>query len=47
MAILEKKAERVVIRLPPEVCTFIATKTKSNVRELEVAHWSNSPRIRR
>jgi len=37
MAILEKKAELVGIRLPPEVCTFIATKTKSNVRELEGA----------
>jgi chromosomal replication initiator protein len=37
MAILEKKAEIIGIRLPPEVCTFIAQKTKSNVRELEGA----------
>jgi chromosomal replication initiator protein len=37
MAILEKKAELLGIRLPPEVCTFIAQKTKSNVRELEGA----------
>jgi chromosomal replication initiator protein len=37
MAILEKKAELVGIHLPPEVCTFIANKTKSNVRELEGA----------
>jgi chromosomal replication initiator protein len=37
MAILEKKAELVGIRLPAEVCTFVATKTKSNVRELEGA----------
>ncbi|HEX4277640.1 MAG TPA: chromosomal replication initiator protein DnaA [Bryobacteraceae bacterium] len=37
MAILEKKAELVGITLPPEVCTFIASKTKSNVRELEGA----------
>ena len=37
MAILEKKAELVGIRLPPEVCTYIAQKTKSNVRELEGA----------
>jgi chromosomal replication initiator protein len=37
MAILEKKAELVGVHLPPEVCTFIANKTKSNVRELEGA----------
>src|SRR3984885_10936016 len=37
MAILEKKAETIGVRLPPEVCTFIANKTKSNVRELEGA----------
>jgi chromosomal replication initiator protein len=37
MAILEKKAELVGINLPSDVCTFIATKTKSNVRELEGA----------
>jgi len=37
MAILEKKAEAVSIKLPPEVCTYIAQKTKSNVRELERA----------
>ena len=37
MAILEKKAELVGIKLPPEVCTYIAQKTKSNVRELEGA----------
>jgi chromosomal replication initiator protein len=37
MAILEKKAETVGIRLPPEVSLFIAQKTKSNVRELEGA----------
>ncbi len=37
MAILDKKAELVGIHLPPEVCTFIANKTKSNVRELEGA----------
>ena len=37
MAILQKKAEIEGIRLPPEVCTFIAEKTKSNVRELEGA----------
>jgi chromosomal replication initiator protein len=37
MAILEKKAELVGVRLPPEVCTYIAQKTKSNVRELEGA----------
>lgn len=37
MAILEKKAEAVGVVLPPEVCTYIAQKTKSNVRELEGA----------
>jgi chromosomal replication initiator protein len=37
MAILEKKAELVGITLPTEVSTFIANKTKSNVRELEGA----------
>ncbi|MDP9055308.1 MAG: chromosomal replication initiator protein DnaA [Acidobacteriota bacterium] len=37
MAILEKKADLVGVRLPPEVCTYIANKTKSNVRELEGA----------
>jgi chromosomal replication initiator protein len=37
MAILEKKAELEGTRLPHEVCTFIAEKTKSNVRELEGA----------
>jgi chromosomal replication initiator protein len=37
MAILERKAEAVSIKLPPEVCTYIAQKTKSNVRELEGA----------
>jgi chromosomal replication initiator protein len=37
MAILEKKAELVGMRLPSDVCTFIAQKTKSNVRELEGA----------
>ena len=37
MAILDKKAELVGITLPPEVCAFIAKKTKSNVRELEGA----------
>ena len=37
MAILEKKAELVGITLPPDVCTYIAHKTKSNVRELEGA----------
>ena len=35
MAILEKKAESEGIRLPEDVRIFIATKTKSNVRELE------------
>lgn len=37
MAILQKKAELEGTRLPPEVCLFIAEKTKSNVRELEGA----------
>ena len=37
MAILQKKAEIDGIRLPADVCTFIAEKTKSNVRELEGA----------
>ena len=37
MAILEKKAELDGVRLPKEVCAFIAEKTKSNVRELEGA----------
>jgi chromosomal replication initiator protein len=35
MAILDKKADREGIRLPEDVRIFIATKTKSNVRELE------------
>ena len=35
MAILDKKAEVEGIKLPEEVRIFIATKTKSNVRELE------------
>jgi chromosomal replication initiator protein len=37
MAILDKKAEMEGFRLPEEVRIFIATKTKSNVRELEGA----------
>jgi chromosomal replication initiator protein len=37
MAILDKKAEAVHINLPEEVRIFIATRTKSNVRELEGA----------
>ena len=37
MAILDKKAEMEGIALPEEVRIFIATKTKSNVRELEGA----------
>jgi chromosomal replication initiator protein len=37
MAILEKKAELEGVVLPPDVRSFIAEKTKSNVRELEGA----------
>ena len=37
MAILDKKAEAEGIRLPDDVRTFMASKTKSNVRELEGA----------
>jgi chromosomal replication initiator protein len=37
MAILDKKAEMEGIKLPEEVRIFIATKAKSNVRELEGA----------
>ena len=37
MAILDKKAEMEGVRLPEEVRNYIATKTKSNVRELEGA----------
>jgi len=37
MAILDKKAEAVGIHLPDDVRTFMASKTKSNVRELEGA----------
>src|SRR5262249_51381703 len=37
MAILDKKAEAEGIKLPDDVRTFIASKTKSNVRELEGA----------
>ncbi|MCU1273079.1 MAG: chromosomal replication initiator protein DnaA [Bryobacterales bacterium] len=37
MAILDKKAELEGLRLPEDVRTFIATKSKSNVRELEGA----------
>jgi chromosomal replication initiator protein len=37
MAILDKKAEMEGVKLPEEVRIFIATKTKSNVRELEGA----------
>jgi chromosomal replication initiator protein len=37
MAILDKKAEQDGIELPEDVRIFIATKTKSNVRELEGA----------
>jgi chromosomal replication initiator protein len=37
MAILDKKAESEGVNLPEDVRIFIATKTKSNVRELEGA----------
>jgi len=37
MAILDKKAEQEGIALPDDVRTFMASKTKSNVRELEGA----------
>jgi len=37
MAILDKKAEADGVKLPEDVRVFIATKTKSNVRELEGA----------
>ena len=37
MAILDKKAELEGIKLPEDVRIFLATKTKSNVRELEGA----------
>lgn len=37
MAILDKKAEAEGVELPEDVRVFIATKTKSNVRELEGA----------
>jgi chromosomal replication initiator protein len=37
MAILDKKAEIEGVALPEDVRTFMATKTKSNVRELEGA----------
>jgi chromosomal replication initiator protein len=37
MAILDKKAEMEGVSLPEEVRNYIATKTKSNVRELEGA----------
>ena len=37
MAILDKKAESEGVYLPQDVRIFIATKTKSNVRELEGA----------
>ncbi len=37
MAILDKKAEAEGIKLPDDVRTFMASKTKSNVRELEGA----------
>jgi chromosomal replication initiator protein len=37
MAILDKKAEAEGIHLPEDVRIYIATKTKSNVRELEGA----------
>ena len=37
MAILDKKAEAEGIKLPDDVRSFMASKTKSNVRELEGA----------
>ncbi|MBS1855311.1 MAG: chromosomal replication initiator protein DnaA [Acidobacteria bacterium] len=37
MAILDKKAETIGVQLPDDVRTFMASKTKSNVRELEGA----------
>ena len=37
MAILDKKAEAEGVKLPDDVRSFMATKTKSNVRELEGA----------
>ncbi len=37
MAILDKKAEAVGMKLPDDVRTLVASKTKSNVRELEGA----------
>jgi chromosomal replication initiator protein len=37
MAILDKKAEAEAVKLPDEVRSFMASKTKSNVRELEGA----------
>jgi chromosomal replication initiator protein len=37
MAILDKKAEQEGVQLPEDVRVFVATKTKSNVRELEGA----------
>src|SRR5690606_4382244 len=35
IAILQKKAEAEQVKLPEDVCTFIAEKVSSNVRELE------------
>jgi chromosomal replication initiator protein len=37
MAILDKKSEAVGVKLPDEVRSFVASKTKNNVRELEGA----------
>jgi chromosomal replication initiator protein len=37
MAILDKKAEAVGVKLPDDVRSFVAAKTKNNVRELEGA----------